>query len=494
MTLDIAAIEATQGFTAQEFFEGQHRGTFVEYQNIIFLPRRCDFPQRDINLSTRIATGIGLKIGIVGSPMRSVSKSRLQRELSYSDEMAIIAVLPIHEQVSEVSKSKYGFIKIPVVFGPSTPVQDVEFPHRRFSHIPVTDTGKPDGKVIGVVTKSFRMLQHHHTVSECMDKDPLIVSEDDILLRDGTLNVRRALSTMASREAGYLIIVDPTGHLKGLAVESDLKGFANNSKRSGHGVAARLRFAAINTDREDYERRIPLLIEHGANGLCIDTSHGHTTFVLDTITWIKKRYPETPVIAGNIVTARGAYDLINAGADALRVGMGPSDICTTNDVIRFGAGQPGAVYHVARVAEHFGIPVIADGGIKGPGDAFIAFALGANTVMIGTGLAPLLSSAAPLQAVPTADGKTKMMKIHFGEASRRALDTRVVRRYEEEEPLRVPEGIELHLEPSTETVHDFTRRYAAGLLRTFSCAGVRDRNELRTAVREGQLRMEYRAA
>ena len=481
------------GLSAQEFFEKYH-GVGVKFDNFMFNNRYVDFPRSEISVATELM-GMRLSLPVFTSPMDTVTKARMAAAVADAGGIGIIHVnLPSSQQARETNKVKYnGLIIDPIVLHPDAELDMLELVRVQFSHVPVTENGRRRGKLVGMISTAYRPRPQDETVGDCMDRDPAVAYDHDILSAASIVDVAKARAMMRAKRARSLAVVDSAGHLVGLIVASDLRDEPNGSAEptldaNGRRVVG----AAIITDPEDYERRVPKLLDAGVDMLCIDTAQGDSIFVETTLAWIKKRYPQARVIAGNISTPEAAMRLIRAGADALRVGNGSGLVCKTQEVTGAGATLPTAIYHIAAVARPHGIPVIADGGIRDSGDIVKALALGANAVMVGTAVAALPDSAAPVRNVMM-DGRPTQRKMHRGMASQSAYQERVVPRYGDTggEITQMPEGTEIYLEPSAVSSAVFFQQLRSGIAQGFNYLGVRNITQLQHDLDRGDIRLEY---
>lgn len=487
--------ERFKGLTIQEIFEIRYRGKNIEFQDLLMSNRHLDFPPDEVVLDTFITPKIPLKIPFISSPMDTVTTARMAIGMADSGGIGIIHTnFENFQQRREVGKVKFGGLVInPLVLSPSMRVEFLEFVRTKYSHLPITENGNPDSKLLGMITKSFRLSPHHETMEDCLKdanvKSPVTVLRGHILYPNGVVIKDKALSIMREKNTTALAVVEENGCLFGLIIRSDLDASSDSSKITTLDEKGCRRVgAAITTLPEDYERRVPRLVESGTDVLCIDTAHGDSKFVGGAVTWIKKEYPHIELIAGNVSTADGAKFLANAGADAVRAGNGPGGACSTHEVTHTGASSAVGIYRVCAALHDSGKLAIADGGIRNSGDIFIALALGANSVMAGTYLAALKESAAPLRSVMI-EGKRSLRKVHRGMASEAAQRERVVVRYGAEQ-IRAPEGEELYLEPEQRPLPEFIALTMAGVRQAFAYAGVRSISELHQKVRSGEIRFD----
>ncbi|CDI75611.1 inosine-5'-monophosphate dehydrogenase, putative [Eimeria praecox] len=393
------------------------------YDDLILMPGHIGFGVDAVDLTTRLTRGITLRLPLVSSPMDTVTEHRMAIGVALMGGIGIIHNnMEISQQVQQVRKTKRfenGFITEPFVLKPTDTVYDVDCIKKKYgySSVPITSTGTLGGKLVGIVTsRDIDFITDRHT--------PLCeVMTTDLIVGHEPLDLTQANEIMRKSKKGKLPIVNSNFELVALVSRNDLKKNREYPLASKDPNKQLLVGAALSTRPGEIERAKALL-QVGADVLVIDSSQGDSVFQVDLVKQLKSAYPNTQVsrlpcdvlvidssqgdsvfqvdlvkqlksaypntqiIGGNVVTARQAKSLIDAGVDALRVGMGSGSICTTQVVCAVGRAQATAVYHVSKYArEVANIPCIADGGIQNSGHVVKALALGASTVMVGSLLA-----------------------------------------------------------------------------------------------------------
>lgn len=408
------------------------------FDDVLLLPAESGFMPKDGDCSTWLTRQIPLNIPLVSAAMDTVTESRTAIAMAQEGGIGVIhRNLSSEDQAREVERVKKwesGMILDPITVDPDQPIADALDIMRRYniSGLPVTK----DGYLVGILTHRDLRFEKRldRKVREVMTKDNLVTAPPGIELEE-------AKEILHAHRIEKLLIVDQHNRLKGLITVKDIQKAAQYPHACKDHFG-RLRVAAAIGTGEDREERVELLVRTGVDAVVIDTAHGHTNSVLETVQYVKRNYPTVEVIAGNVATGEGARALARAGADAIKVGMGPASICTTRVVSGVGVPQLTAVAECARVARDFGIPVIADGGIKYSGDITKALAAGAHSVMIGSLFAGTEES--PGETI-LYQGRT--YKLYRGMGSLEAMREREGSRnrymQDAEEPLKlVPEGIE----------------------------------------------------
>ena len=408
----------------------------LTFDDVLLLPAKSSVLPKDVDVRTQLTKRIALNIPLVSAAMDTVTEGRLAIALAQEGGIGFIhKALSIErqaEEVDKVKKSESGMIIDPITIAPDAKIYDaLELMRKyRISGVPVTK-GK---KLVGILTNRDLRFETRLNlkVSEVMTKDHLITAPLGTTLD-------RAKNILQKYKIEKLLIVDKNFELRGLITIKDIEKKIKypNACKDKHG---RLRVGGA-VGVGDYAERTPALIKAGIDVVVVDTAHGHSQGVLDAVKAIKKKYPEIDLVAGNIATAEAARDLIKAGADAVKVGIGPGSICTTRVVSGAGVPQITAVMDCTREADKAGIPCIADGGIKFSGDITKALAAGAACVMIGG-----LFAGTDESPGETVLFQGRSYKVYRGMGSIGAMEKgskdRYFQAHEEEKAKLVPEGVE----------------------------------------------------
>ena len=374
----------------EELFQSHEALTF---DDLLIVPGYTSVLPDQTDVRALLTREIPLNIPIISAAMDTVTETRMAIALAREGGLGIIhRNLPVEAQaafVEQVKRSESGMITDPVTLTPTATLQEAEDLMAKFhiSGIPITEKGS-GGKLVGILTnRDIRFLEpgdFRKPVSEFMTREELVTAPVGTTLE-------QAKSILQKHRIEKLPLVDSNGRLKGLITVKDIQ------KRMDFPSAAidaqgRLRVGAAVGVGADLETRVAALVDAGADLVAIDTAHGHSEGVLQALSRIKKKWPTLPVTAGNVVTAEATEALIDAGADAIKVGVGAGSICTTRIISGAGMPQMTAIFQCARAARPRGIPIIADGGIKYSGDIVKALVAGANVVMLGALLAGLEES------------------------------------------------------------------------------------------------------
>ena len=355
-------------------------GKALTFDDVLLVPAFSQVLPRDTSLATRLSRHIELNLPLVSAAMDTVTESRLAIALAQEGGIGIVHKnLTPKQQAAEVARVKRyesGVLRDPITVSPGVPVRDVIALSRQhgISGFPVIE----DGRVVGIITgRDLRFeTRLDAPVREIMTpREKLVVVNEGATIGDG-----KAL--MHKHKLERVLVVNEAYELRGLMTVKDI------TKQTNFPAAARdpqgkLRVGAAVGVGEGTEERVELLVKAGVDVLVVDTAHGHSAGVIDRVRWVKRHYPQVDVIAGNIATAEAARALVEAGADAVKVGIGPGSICTTRIVTGVGVPQIYAIDQVAKALAGSGVPLIADGGVRFSGDLAKAIAAGADTVMMG---------------------------------------------------------------------------------------------------------------
>lgn len=445
----------------------------ITFDDVLLEPGYSDVVPREVDIRTQLTRGIWLNIPVLSSPMDTVTESDLAIALAQEGGIGIIHKnMPIAEQTREVVKvkrSENGIIIEPRTLPPDENVGAARriMEEHKISGVPIT----VDGYLKGILTRrDLRFLtDNNQRINEVMTKDNLVTAPENTTLPD-------AERILTANKVEKLLLVDDKYRLKGLITIKDIDKLSRYPQAC-KDPRGRLRVgAAIGV--HDYERA-DSLIREGVDVVVVDSAHGHSANVLDTVTELKRRY-EIDVIAGNVATAEGARALIEAGADAVKVGIGPGSICTTRIISGVGVPQITAVHQAAKGVGG-SVPIIADGGIRYSGDITKAIAAGASCVMLGSLLAGLAES--PGQTIIY---KGRTFKTYRGMGSLGAMMSGSKDRYRQEptggRDKLVPEGVEGRV-PYKGPLGPFIYQLVGGLRAGMGYCGTRNIEELRTRTR-----------
>jgi len=456
----------------------RHQG--ITFDDVLLEPRFSDVVPSEVSVATRLTERISLNIPLLSSPMDTVTESAMAIALAQEGGLGVIHKnLSIADQTTEVDKVKRsanGIIFDPVTLPPEATVgQARELMDRaKVSGVPIAGKG---GRLMGIITKrDLRFLEGGDLrIGDVMTRENLVTAT-------GTVTLEEAEKILMAKKVEKLLLVDEDYTLTGLITIKDIdmmKRFPQACK-DGQG---RLRVGAA-VGVFDFER-VESLIDKDVDVLVVDSAHGHTANVLETIRQIKKRW-DIDVVAGNVATREGAQSLIEAGANAVKVGIGPGSICTTRVISGVGVPQVTAIYEASLAANAAGVPVIADGGVRYSGDVTKAIAAGANVVMIGGLFAGLAES--PGETI-LYQGRT--FKVYRGMGSLGAMVKGSSERYRQAGAERsadklVPEGVEGRV-PFRGALGPFVYQLVGGLKAGMGYCGTRTIDELRTDARFVQI-------
>jgi len=445
----------------------------LTFDDVLLVPGKSDVLPRDVDTSTQLTRNIRLNIPLLSAAMDTVTEARLAVALAQEGGMGVVHKnLSIEEQAGEVEKvkrSESGMIVDPVTLNPDALIEEaLELMNRyRISGVPIVDD---EQRLVGILTN--RDLRFEKNVSRRV-KD--VMTSKGLVTAPLGIQLEEAQGILQEHRIEKLPVVDGRGVLKGLVTVKDIE------KKIQYPLACkddlgRLRVGAAVGVGGDNDERIAALIEKDVDVVVLDTAHGHSKGVLEAIERFKETYPDQDLIAGNIATKEAAQDLIAAGADAIKVGMGPGTICTTRIIAGIGVPQITAIMDCVSVAKDAGIPVIADGGITQSGEITKAIAAGANVVMIGYLFAG--TDESPGETV-IYQGRT--FKVYRGMGSIGAMQRGSKDRYfqgEVEAQKLVPEGIEGQV-PYKGSISGFIYQLVGGLRSGMGYCGTPTIDELR---------------
>jgi IMP dehydrogenase len=455
----------------------------LTFDDVVVVPGYSETLPDSVDTTVRFAAGIELAVPLVSAAMDKVTEARMAVAMARYGGIGVIhRNMSIADQAAEVQKvkrSQSGMISDPVTLPPTARLFEAEeLMHRfKFSGVPVTDG---DGRLVGILTnRDIRFCEgadFDRPVSEFMTSERLVTA------KVGT-SLDEAKAVLQQHRIEKLPLVDDDGLLVGLITVKDIQKRLEfpNASRDGHG---RLRCAAAVGVGDDAEARVEALVAMGVDAVAIDTAHGHSASVIKAIERIKGAWPDLPVTAGNVVTDDGVDALIEAGADAVKVGVGAGSICTTRVVSGAGMPQLSAIWFSSRRARARDIPVIADGGITYSGDIVKAIAAGADTVMLGSLLAGTEESPGETELF-----EGRRFKSYRGMGSMGAMQGLGADRYATAQSdiaassrKLVPEGIEGRV-PYAGPLGDVVHQLVGGLRSGMGYAGAADLDGLRTGAR-----------
>ncbi|ETV74776.1 inosine-5'-monophosphate dehydrogenase [Aphanomyces astaci] len=371
------------GRTALEIFVTKNNGVGLTYDDLILMPGHINFGVDQVDLTTRVSRNISLYLPLVSSPMDTVTEHQMAISMALHGAIGVIHYnMTVEEQCHEVylvKKFKNGFITNPKCLAPTNTLADVDTIKAElgFAGIPITESGNVGSTLLGMVSsRDIDFIENRDTPLKDVMATNLITALEGVKLAE-------ANQILKEKKLGKLPIVNAKGELVSLISRRDLvknRDFPHASKNANKQL---LVGAAIGTRPNDRDRA-DALVAAGVDLLVIDSSQGDSTFQIEILQYLKKTHPHVDVVGGNVVTMRQAKNLILAGADGLKIGMGSGSICTTQEICAVGRAQASAVYNTARLAAKYGVPVIADGGISSSGHIIKALCAGASAVMCGS--------------------------------------------------------------------------------------------------------------
>jgi IMP dehydrogenase len=352
----------------------------LTFDDVLLVPAYSNVLPRDVNLATKLTRDITINIPLLSAAMDTVTESRLAIAMAQEGGLGILHKnMTIEQQAEEVRKVKKfesGVVRDPITVSPDTTIGEVVELTRthNISGVPVVD----GDDLVGIVTsRDLRFETHYENpVSSIMTQKDKLVTVKEEASREEVLHL------LHTNRIEKVLVVDDDFHLTGMITVKDIQKQTDNPLAS-KDEQERLRVGAAVGIGEESQARVEALVAAGVDVIVVDTAHGHSQGVLDQVAWVKQHFPQVQVIGGNIATAEAALALVEAGADAVKVGIGPGSICTTRIVAGVGVPQISAISNVARALEGTGVPLIADGGIRFSGDIAKALVAGAHSIMIG---------------------------------------------------------------------------------------------------------------
>lgn len=406
----------------------------ITFDDILLVPNYSNVLPKEVTLNTKLTKKIALNIPFMSAGMDTVTESRMAVAIARQGGIGIIhknmSIAEQAEEVDKVKRSENGVITDPFSLSPEHFVYEANelMAKYRISGVPVTE----EGKLVGILTNRDLRFEtnHNRKIKEVM------TSKDLITAAPGT-DLMEAKQILADHRIEKLPLVDEEGHLKGLITIKDIEK-AIMYPQAAKDEQGRLLVGAAVGVTGDLMDRVDALVASKVDVITIDTAHGHSQGVLDAVKTVKAKYPELQIIAGNVATAAATVALIEAGADAVKVGIGPGSICTTRVVAGVGVPQITAVEDCAKAAAPYGVPVIADGGIKYSGDVVKAIGMGASVCMMGSLLAGCEESPGAVELY-----QGRKYKVYRGMGSIAAMEKGSKDRYFQNDAKKlVPEGVE----------------------------------------------------
>ncbi|MGD9587859.1 MAG: IMP dehydrogenase [Pyrinomonadaceae bacterium] len=450
----------------------------LTFDDVLLVPAFSEVMPAEVDTRTRFSRGISLNIPLCSSAMDTVTEASLAIALAQQGGIGVIHKnFPIEQQAEEVDKvkrSESGMIVDPVTIHQDALVSEALAIMGRYkiSGVPVVDA---EGRLVGIITNRDLRFETRFDipVSNVMTPQPLVTVPVGTTLDEAKVKLQK-------HRIEKLLVVDDEGRLKGLITVKDIQK-AINFPNAAKDNLGRLRCAAAVGATGDFLERASALIEARVDAIVIDTAHGHTSRVIEAVKKIKAKYPEIELVAGNVATAEGTSELISAGADAVKIGIGPGSICTTRVVTGAGVPQIMAIHEAVRAAKGSGVPVISDGGIKFSGDVAKAIAAGADSIMIGSLFAG--TEEAPGEVILF---QGRNFKTYRGMGSIGAMKKGSSDRYAQEgttaDSKFVPEGIEGRVAYKG-SVADMVTQLVGGLRAGMGYTGCKNISELQSNAR-----------
>lgn len=447
----------------------------LTFDDVLLVPRKSEVLPREVDISTKLSPNLTLNVPFISAGMDTVTEAEMAIAMARQGGLGVIHKnMSIEEQaehVDRVKRSESGVITNPFFLTPEHQVYDAEhlMAKYRISGVPIVNNNE-EQKLVGIITnRDMRFIQDYSIfISEVMTSENLITAPVGTTLAE-------AEKILQQYKIEKLPLVDENNILKGLITIKDIEKvieFPNAAKDS----QGRLIVAAAVGVTKDAMDRIEKLVDAGVDAIVIDTAHGHSKGVIDQVKEARQAYPDLTIIAGNVATKEGTIALIEAGASIVKVGIGPGSICTTRVVAGVGVPQITAIYDCAMAAEEYGVPIIADGGIKYSGDIVKALAAGAHAVMLGSMFAGTTESPGETEIY-----QGRKYKVYRGMGSVGAMKAGSKDRYfqaDTDNKKLVPEGIEGRV-PYKGALADTIHQLVGGLRSGMGYCGTKTVEELR---------------
>jgi IMP dehydrogenase len=447
----------------------------LTFDDVLLIPAKSSVLPREVNISSKFTRDITLQVPIVSAAMDTVTDSNLAISIAQEGGIGVIHKNMSKEKQAEsvrrVKRAENGMIFDPITIHESALVGDARrlMSENHIGGIPVVDSNM---KLIGIVTnRDLRFVENSRTpISKVMTKDHLVTTT--------RTDLDEATRLLQKYRIEKLPVVNKQGTLVGLITYKDITKIKDNPNASKDSKGRLLAAAAVGVT-SDTMQRVEMLVAAGVDAICIDTAHGHSTHVLDTIKVVRKAFPHLQIVAGNIATGEAAKALAECGVDAVKVGIGPGSICTTRVIAGVGVPQLTAIMLASKALENTGIPVIADGGIRYSGDMVKALAAGASTIMAGSLFAGVEES--PGETIILNGRKFKSYRgMGSLEAMQQGSKDRYFQDMEDDVKKLVPEGIVAQV-PYKGMLNEVIYQLAGGLRAGMGYCGAADIEELRNA-------------
>ncbi|SDJ25606.1 IMP dehydrogenase [Natribacillus halophilus] len=443
----------------------------LTFDDVLLLPDRSEIHPRDVSVQAHLTSNLPLNIPILSASMDTVTEAEMAIAMAREGGLGVVhknmSVEEQAEMIDRVKRSESGVITDPFFLTPDRQVYDAEYLMGKFriSGVPIVDE---EQKLVGILTnRDLRFIDDYAIIiDDVMTKENLVTAPEGTTLAE-------AENILQRHKIEKLPLVDDDLELKGLITIKDIEKAIEHPKASKDAQGRLLVAAAVGV-AHDTQVRMKALVEAGVDAVVIDTAHGHSRGVLDQVAHLRNEYPTMTLIVGNVATAAGTRDLIEAGADVVKVGIGPGSICTTRVVTGVGVPQITAVHECAEEAQKHDVPIIADGGIKYSGDIVKALAAGANAVMLGSMLAGVAESPGETEIY-----QGRQFKVYRGMGSMSAMEQGSKDRYFQEDSQKfVPEGIEGRT-PYKGTLADTLYQLTGGIRSGMGYCGASDLEVLR---------------